>query len=197
MLRSIRTHGTVLLFLFANLSQSLQIISGDTCSIPYIIPLSFQRACDRSDEYYRDDVHISTSPEGQFLITFELPPNNISSANLRTLPNIWTHEPFCLESVEAQNGFCVYTDAKFARGRGISFIATPDTIPDILAAAVFKNHKEKDLEVSMEGEKRYNRIPVPGLKRYEMIANATFHWGDEVQALSPILGIQDPLVCDS
>jgi hypothetical protein len=196
MLGSIGKHGTVLLVLFTSISQSLHIINPETCSIPYIVPLTFQRACDRSDEFYRDDINVATALDTDTLISFIVPPNNISSANLRSQPSIWTHEPFCLESFEAQNGFCVYTDAKFARGRGISFVATPYTIPDVLAAAVFKYHNESEVEALLEGENRYTRIPVTGGKRYEMIANATFQWGDLVQSLSPIVVIQDPLVCD-
>jgi hypothetical protein len=194
MLRSIGASSILSFPLFTILSQSLHIISPDTCSIPYLVPLNFQRICDKSDEYFRQDITIATSTEAGDHISFTLPPTNISSAHLRSQPNTWTHEPFCLESVEAQNGFCVYTDAKFARGRGISFVATPYSMSDVLDAAVFKTHGEKNIEVSADGAKKYIRKAVPGEKRFEMIANATFNWGDQVHSFSPLLAIQDPIM---
>jgi hypothetical protein len=194
MLRSIRASSILPLLLFTSLSQTLHIISPDTCSIPYLVPLNFQRACDKSDEYFRDDITIAPSIDAENFISFTTPPNNISSSVLRSQPNIWTHEPFCLESVEAQNGFCVYTDAKFARGRGISFVATPYSMTDVLAAAAFRKGGEKDVEVAAEGAKKYIRKPVAGEKRFEMIANATFNWGDHVHSFTPVLAIQDPIM---
>jgi hypothetical protein len=194
MLRSTRAQCILPLLLSISLSQALHIISPDTCSIPYLVPLNFQRACDKSDEYFRQDITIATSTDAENVISFTTPPNDTSSANLRSQPNIWTHEPFCLESIEAQNGFCVYTDAKFARGRGISFVATPYSMSDVLTAAVFKKHEEKLVQVSAEGAEKYFRKPVSGEKRFEMIANATFHWGDHVHSFTPVLAIQDPIM---
>jgi hypothetical protein len=105
---------------------AINIIDFDTCSIPYIIPRTFQRFCDRSDEYF-PDVSVNDLAEGHDHAWIS-PPSNVSSAAIRNKPNIWTHEPFCVESPEANNGFCVYTNAHFANGRGISIVATPKEV---------------------------------------------------------------------
>jgi hypothetical protein len=182
------------LLLFATSTYPLHIISPDTTSIPYLIPRYFQTACDQSDAYFSDEVVVATSADASTTISFATPPQNVTSAYIRRRPNLWTHEPFCLESVEAQNGICVYTNSRFARGRGISFVATPADIRLVQQAAIFQKGQYENAEISLEGEKKYVRKSVPGEKRYEVIANATIKRGEELHTLTPLLALQDPYV---
>ncbi|KAF2430876.1 hypothetical protein EJ08DRAFT_633339 [Tothia fuscella] len=76
---------------------------------------------------------------------------------MKRTANFWTHEPFCLESVEAKNGFCVYTNAKFARGRGISFVATPNDIQYVLQAKIFRKGLQNEATTSSPGALKYYR----------------------------------------
>src|ERR1700712_919941 len=115
---------------------SINIVDFSTCNIPYIIPLGFQQACDRSDEYLTDDLQISDH-NGNYGTTLNA-PMNVTASSIRSRPNVWTHEPFCMESREANNGFCVYTNDRFANGRGISIVATPKEIMNIVSTSILK-----------------------------------------------------------
>jgi hypothetical protein len=119
-----------LLLSFSARALAINIIDFDTCSIPYIVPRNFQRFCDRSDEYF-PDLSVNDLTEGQDTARISLPAN-VSSAVIRNRPNLWTHEPFCVESPEANNGFCVYTNTHFANGRGISIVATPKEVCKVM-----------------------------------------------------------------
>lgn len=178
------------LLLFHN-SQALHIVNDVTCSIPYIVPLQFQRHCDRSDEYYRKDIQVQAH-EGGPVLEFTVPPPNVTASYLRNTPNAWTHEPFCLESIEARNGFCVYTNTHFAKGRGISVIATPGAIEDLLHAEIFKTYAWNDIIV--KGSNKYVRLSVPGEKRYEVTAVEPYAMGELIHEYTPVIAIQDPLM---
>lgn len=188
------THNIIRLALLVTSTYSLHIISPDTTSIPYLIPRLFQNACDPSDGYFSEEVTVATSEDASAAISFASPPQNVTSAGIRQKPNLWTHEPFCIESVEAQNGFCVYTNSKFANGRGISFVATPADINLVQQAAVFKKGQHENIRINLEGEKKYVRKAVPGEKRYEVIADASIKQGEELHILTPLLALQEPYI---
>jgi hypothetical protein len=183
---------TLLLITFS--SHSLHIISPDTTSIPYLIPRFFQNACDPSDVYFSEEETVAAIPQESNIISFVKPPQNVTSANIRRTPNIWTHEPFCLESMEAQDGLCVYTNAKFAKGRGISLVTAASEISSITRAGVFSTGRWEEIENSVEGEKKYMRKKAPGKNGFAIFANASIRRGEELHSLTPILAVQDPLV---
>jgi hypothetical protein len=178
--------------LLATSTNALHIISPDTTSIPYLIPRFFQTTCDQSDGYFSEEVTVATSADTSSAISFASPPENVTTGYISQNPSIWTHEPFCLESVEAQNGFCVYTNAKFARGRGISFISTPNDINLVREAAIFKQRRHETMEINLEGEKKYEQKAVPGEKRFEVVAKTAIKRGEELHSLTPLLALQDP-----
>lgn len=178
----------VFFLIFANFVFSLHIINPETCSIPYLVPLAFQRFCDLSDGFFEPTIRIATLSGGH--ISFVIPPRFAASAFHRRRPNLWTHEPFCLESLKAKNTFCVYTNAKFARGRGISVISTPEQILDVGNTPIFKDGKHMQSPIGAPGAKKYSRNAVPGEKQYVITANAAFKRGENIHNFTPILAIQ-------
>ncbi|KIW09219.1 uncharacterized protein PV09_00146 [Verruconis gallopava] len=172
----------------AGLVHAISIVDFDTCSIPYIIPLILQNACDRSDEYL-NPVNVENAED--ISVIGIAPPNNITAAGIRTTPNRWTHEPFCIESAEANNGFCVYTNDRFANGRGISIVTTPKEVASLLEAAAFKEPSDSEIFKHPEGN-AYKQQPqvIPGKGR-GVLANATLNRGDYLQGYTPILLFQD------
>jgi hypothetical protein len=175
----------LLIFSFVH---ALSIVDFDTCSIPYIIPLNFQRACDRSDEYI--SVEAISNGNGGF-ITSIAPPANVTAAAIRTRPNIWTHEPFCIESPEVNSGFCVYTNDKFANGRGISIVTSPKELTSVLRAPVFREANDSPSFRNAAGNSnKQQQEEIPG-KGLGVIANATLNRGDLLQAYTPVLMLQD------
>ncbi|TID19761.1 SET domain-containing protein 5 [Venturia nashicola] len=173
------------------LALAVNIVDFSTCNIPYIIPLDFQQACDRSDEYLSEDLPI-THLDGNHE-TILTAPTNITASFIRSRPNIWTHEPFCIESREANNGFCVYTNDRFANGRGISIVATPKEIMNIVSTSILKEPFTAEFENQEIGAKKYKYEQIPG-KGLGVIANATFARGAKLQSYTPILAFQDDMM---
>jgi hypothetical protein len=182
------------ILLLATSTQPLHIIGPDTTSIPYLVPRFFQNACDHSDAYFTETVTSPTSMEDVSAISFASPPPYVTSTNIKRTPSFWTHEPFCLESVEAQGGFCVYTNMNFAQGRGISIVATPNDIQYILQAEIFLKATHNTAAVYAPGAAKYSRLSAPGEKRFEVIANGTFERGELLHSYTPIIIIEDPWV---
>jgi hypothetical protein len=170
---------------------SINIVDFSTCNIPYIIPLGFQQACDRSDEYLSEDLPV-TDLNGNYETILNA-PMNITASSIRSRPNIWTHEPFCIESREANNGFCVYTNDRFANGRGISIVATPKEIMNIVSTSILKEPSTAEFENQEVGAQKYKYEQVPG-KGLGVIANATFARGAKLQSYTPILAFQDDMM---
>ncbi|TID20288.1 hypothetical protein E6O75_ATG07748 [Venturia nashicola] len=179
---------SVLFLAFANLVLSLHIINPETCSIPYLVPLAFQRFCDLSDGFYEPTIRVAV--EGGGHVSFVVPPRFAASAFHRRRPNLWTHEPFCLESMQAKNTFCVYTNAKFARGRGISLISTPEQILDVGSTPIFKDEEHMNSPNVAPGARKYSRTAVPGEKQFLMKATAAFKRGENIHNFTPVLAIQ-------
>jgi hypothetical protein len=180
---------TAILLLFTTpTALSLHIINPQTCSIPYLIPRKFQRHCDYSDAYFEPEVQVA-GIDGS-LLNFTPPPGFATSISFRRTPNIWTHEPFCLHSFEANNGFCVYTNSNFANGRGISVISTPLQILDVVDTPIFTDQQHLKSRNIAQGVKKYIRAAVPGSKEFVVTANATFERGEMIHTFTPILVLQ-------
>lgn len=173
---------------FSHTVLSLHIIGPETCSIPYLVPRAFQFSCDLSDAYYEPTVRVAT--ESGVELSFVTPPEFIASSFSRRTPNLWTHEPFCLESLEAKNTFCVYTNAHFARGRGVSLISTPEQILDIGSTPIFKDGEHMKSLNTAPGAKKYTRSAVPGEKQFIITADAKFKRGENIHTFTPILALQ-------
>jgi hypothetical protein len=157
-----------------------------------VIPRNFQRFCDHSDEYLSDIILNDVDGQQEVHQSTIISPSNVTSAAIRNKPNVWTHEPFCVESPEANNGFCVYTNARFADGRGISIVATPKEIMKVMQASIFKIPDYK-FENKAKGAERYEQTEVFG-KGLGNVANATFQRGEKLQTFTPLLAFQDDLM---
>lgn len=173
--------------------NAISIVDFESCSLPYIIPLSLQTACDRSDEWLvatRNVHNLTTADED---LTWGIaPPGNITAASISTKPRLWTHEPFCIESEEARNGYCVYTSTLFGNGRGISIIATSKQIADLVeGVSTFKLPNTAESFRPLEGamHKQYQK-EVPG-KGVGVFTNATLNRGDYLAGYLPIMMLQD------
>jgi hypothetical protein len=80
----------------------------------------------------------------------ELSPNQecpVTVDGLTSTSFPWTHQPTCLEvelsGSSSQETFCVYTSSRFANGRGISFITTPEVATAYLLES-FSNEDQED-----------------------------------------------------
>jgi hypothetical protein len=109
--------------------------------------------------------HRASSPSVQDLLTH--PPSNIcpvaqDGLTFDTFP--WTHNPTCVQAV-LPNGvgsgqhqdFCVYTNAAFASGRGISIVTTPEIAASLTMESFAPYEEELDSPVLYEERKTNDR----------------------------------------
>jgi hypothetical protein len=108
--------------------------------------------------------------------------NFTESTNLPIFP--WTHHPFCNSGETPETTFCVYTIDSFARGRGISFIGTPQSVQLISRNRVF--HSPSEVKAY---DPPYEIRQLPG-RGYGLLANETMHVGHEIMAHTPAIAVQ-------
>ena len=107
---------------------------------------------------------------------------------LRLPPYPWTHDPFCIPGKTPEATFCVWSDSKFARGRGISIIATPTSARLVAQHAAFKNSlyiEEANKEVVMKYEIR----PLPG-RGLGLVAKEPLLRGARIFSHTPVIAAQ-------
>lgn len=180
---------TSLLLSFVVRIYAINVAGFDTCKIPYIISRNFRHYCDRREQIFTD---IFLKDQEREHIGDISPLANVTAAALEYERSLWTYEPFCIDREGEKAGLCVYTNAHFANGRGISIVATPKEIIKVTQASIFKNSTQ-ELENHAEGARRYEQIPVPG-KGLGNVANATFERGEKLQTFTPILAFQNEVM---
>lgn len=96
----------------------------------------------------------------------------------------WTHKKQCVEDEENYVEYCVYTNANFANGRGISFFTSPsiakrvETLPAFLQSGI---HDNTNKFVDPPWEVRN----VPG-RGNGLFATRKLHRGDEILSDTPV-----------
>jgi hypothetical protein len=183
------SHSLLVASFFTLKVVAIGIIDYETCNFPYIVPRVFQTHCDPADKHV-DEYMLPTKVGPTFKGTH---PQWISSMLIRSTPNVWTMEPWCVESTEANSGICVYTSEKFMKGRGISFVTSPQEIHLVTLASAFKAQDDIPSYVNPEKEDRMELLPVPG-KGLGMRSRHMFRRGDAAQSYTPVLVVQDFLM---
>ncbi|KAJ9501435.1 hypothetical protein H2202_003229 [Exophiala xenobiotica] len=101
----------------------------------------------------------------------------------------WSFKPVCTEHFEALNGpLCVYTNATFSNGRGISIFTTLKISKDFAASLPFHDPSalsDHDINPS-EGERPWYVQDIPG-KGKGVVAKRDLHRGDRITAFTPYL----------
>jgi hypothetical protein len=96
----------------------------------------------------------------------------------------WTHKRQCITDEESWEEYCVYTNANFANGRGISFFTTPaiakrvESLPAFVQRGIHDN-TNKFVDPPWEIKN------VPG-RGNGLFATRTLHRGDEIIADTPV-----------
>lgn len=100
----------------------------------------------------------------------------------------WTEEPFCLPGQDAEQALCVYTDADFAQGRGISLITSQSSAQQVSKHTAF-NYPEQ-LE---EGNRALNDVyEVRPLKDrgFGLVAKGKLGRGTRIFSHTPVIAAQ-------
>lgn len=107
----------------------------------------------------------------------------------------WTSRPKCMPEQNSTSPYCVYTNNKFAGGRGISIFTSPPIAERIAALPAFT---EKNLysEVNQFDDPPWEIKVISGRGK-GLFAIRTLHRGDEIISSSPVGAFQsDALMVD-
>ncbi|KAF2274543.1 SET domain-containing protein [Westerdykella ornata] len=97
----------------------------------------------------------------------------------------WTHEPICtgvLQSLDSK--LCVYTNATFSNGRGISIITTPRIADEFANLPIFRSANALDGINVFSGAWYTEKLPGKGVG---MLARKQLKFKDRVTAYTPAL----------
>ena len=99
----------------------------------------------------------------------------------------WTHKPVCTGHIDRlKSELCVYTDASFSNGRGISIFTTPQVANDFVNLPAFRDAKamaEGNIN-TFSGAWYTQSLPGKGIG---MLAKKSLKFGDRVTAYTPAL----------
>jgi hypothetical protein len=96
----------------------------------------------------------------------------------------WTHKKQCLEDDENYQEYCVYTNANFANGRGISFFTTRSITKQVESLPAFVQQGVHD-NTNKFDDPPWEVRNVPG-RGNGLFATRTLHRGDEIIAATPV-----------
>ncbi|KEF59923.1 uncharacterized protein A1O9_04771 [Exophiala aquamarina CBS 119918] len=103
----------------------------------------------------------------------------------------WTHKPICGEALsESGDQFCIYTNASFSNGRGISILTTVAVAEEFAALPLFQDAtalSSKGINVDTAADERpWYTAALPG-KGIGMLASRPLQRGDLITAYTPSL----------
>ncbi|KAL9109208.1 MAG: hypothetical protein Q9227_006133 [Pyrenula ochraceoflavens] len=111
------------------------------------------------------------------------PTNNVTHASL------WDYQPMCVPASYVDpdaEPVCIYTSQNFARGRGISVIASPSNFSGLLGSPAFSENRIPAGVNSRNKPPPFEERKIPGAGR-GLICNKTLHRGDRIFEHTPIL----------
>lgn len=95
----------------------------------------------------------------------------------------WTHRPICTQILDGLNDkLCVYTDANFGNGRGISIVTTPKTAEEFASLPAFRDPAALE---GINGDSRAWYTEKIENKGMGMLAKKQLKFKDPVTAYTP------------
>ncbi|KIW82136.1 hypothetical protein Z517_05163 [Fonsecaea pedrosoi CBS 271.37] len=102
----------------------------------------------------------------------------------------WSHRPVCTEYLdELEDQLCVYTDATFSNGRGISIFTTPRIADEFATLLPFQDPdalSSRGINSNSDADRPWYTAPIPG-KGVGMLASRALQRGDLITAYTPYL----------
>lgn len=95
----------------------------------------------------------------------------------------WTHTPICTPILQTINDtLCIYTNASFSNGRGISIFTTPTLAKTFASLPAFTSPQSHPINTPSNA---YTATSIPG-KGLGMLASRNLAFGDIVTAYTPV-----------
>ncbi|KAF2704636.1 SET domain-containing protein [Pleomassaria siparia CBS 279.74] len=134
-------------------------------------------------------VSLSTSSDGISELVdsygFNALSRKTSQTKVGTQYAPWSHPPVCTEVLQGlRSKLCVYTNAAFSNGRGISIFTTPKVAQEFASLPPFQNATAMDKINVFSGAWYTQELPGKGVG---MLARKTLKFGDGVTAHTPAL----------
>ena len=167
--------------------MKLDVISSGVLSLLVTLVSSSDQAAPSSpDEFAATSSEIAVDPELRLIEPASSQEHESSDSYIP-----WTHKPICTEHVdEAGDQFCVYTNASFSNGRGISIFTTPTIAQEFASLPPFQDpaalaSKGINLDADQKDRPWYT-ASIPG-KGIGMFASRPLQRGDLITAYTPYL----------
>jgi hypothetical protein len=163
------------------------------CPIPYVVPRAFESKCDPMDQFISEDM-IPTIPDPGSNFTVH-PAQFMAAKYIKTIPDIWNLEPWCMFSFDLNKEICVYSSTAFGKNRGISIIAQMEEEQFITrATALRRQHTYAWPEyVNPTTDMRVEKTPIAG-KGLGVRAKQMLLRGDAAQSYTPVVAVQDSIM---
>jgi hypothetical protein len=97
----------------------------------------------------------------------------------------WSHWPECFSNENTTEPYCVFSDQKFASGRGIFIVSTPAMAYEMLNKPAFKDYEALS-RINNHNNPPFIQHEFP-IKGRGLVANKTLHRGDQIFASTPLL----------
>lgn len=191
-MRSFR-QALVALALLLDQVTAISIASAVECPIPYIIPRAFETTCDPIHQLISEEMSPTEVDKGARYTAH--PSQFIATKYIRTTPDTWTHEPWCIYATTISKEICVYTSSAFAKGRGVSFVVQVEEEPFLSRAEAIRNQRSFDWPsyANPLDETRMEKVPIPG-KGLGVRSKMILRRGDAAQSFTPVLAVQDSVM---
>jgi len=119
----------------------------------------------------------------------------LENADKASFPGPWTLAPKCIPKQNSSSTYCVFTDDRFANGRGISFLTSP-TIAEKIATLPAFTQKNLYNNVNQFDDPPWEIKVIPGRGK-GLFAIRTLQRGDEIVSSTPVGAFQsDALMPD-
>jgi hypothetical protein len=172
---------------------SIAIHDFNSCVIPYMVPRVFETKCDPIERLIVEDMNPTKVEEGS---PYSIHPSQfIAGKYIRTTPDVWTMEPWCMFSEQIGQVLCAFTSTAFAKGRGISLVLQPEEAPLAARASSLRNQYDFPWPeyANPDSDDRIEVMPIPG-KGLGIRAKTILRRGETAQSYTPVLSVQDSIM---
>ncbi|KAK3295620.1 uncharacterized protein B0H64DRAFT_322698 [Chaetomium fimeti] len=127
----------------------------------------------------------SLIPSGDLVCLVDLKHEQCQDGNCdRSEQHVWTHSSPCFQGDHAEQPICVFTNTRFADGRGISLVTTPKRASYLASSPAFTNPESvhginQDLHPTVPTKYEMRHIPGKGMG---LIATAPIPRGEQIMA---------------
>ena len=173
--------------------SSIAVAAFDSCPIPYLVPRVFETQCDPIQRLISEDMNpTAIEPGSPYTIH---PSQFVAGKYIRTKPDVWTEEPWCMFSEQIARVLCAFTSKVYAKGRGISVVMQVEEAYLVARASSLQNQIDFPWPeyANPITDDRMEMMPIPG-KGLGIRAKQILRRGEAAQSYTPVFSVQDTIM---